>query len=1034
MSAYPVVLESTSRLLSRLGYELEFFKEPREEPEKTSIKFKEIINEFANGVGRAKSIADKVLYTHQAEAYNALSNGENLVLISGTGSGKTEAWILYAIKHRVKTLVVYPTLALSQDQIERIEDYYASLGLDDRVLEIDRPEIERLGGPSKAAEKASSALLVVTNPAFLMADVKRMAEPYIRGRKGVLDEFLRRVDLIVIDELDFYGSHGATLLLSIIELVVRYCTSKKPQVAVLTATLGNPEELASYLTSLNNRQTRIIRGRAFKPENHVYLVLGKNLRKTWELLRDKRREVVEKAPELLEFLDNYDLFRDRAYLVMELLEASGIKIPWPGIDFVEILAEYAMVDEKGVTIVFTPSIRSAENYAKKLKARLVEEYGLPKNIVDEAIATHHHLISSERRKLIEEKLRSGDIRIVFTVRTLLQGVDMPSIARIVHYGLPVDVREYKQREGRKGRREIAFTETIIIPVTPWNRRLLENGVEGLREYTSMPLENIIINTRNKYVILFKSLFKVLKTRGEDLTEEEEELLREYRLINYRPTLHGRAVFLTDKGRIVWRNLNFYEYGPPYGVAKILVKPDGSKERIGDVSRRDFVEKYQPGCFDYSSDTVVVSASSRSIVLEDIAYAIRNVGFLSDAWQAYYNLKLKMGEEPDILGDYYSGRLTSNVVAYVRVPRKGFGEVVEEPAEVYWVIEAKKPRLIRREDGYTIIYPREKILLDAPTSGRYIDYSYGYSYELDPRENIDAIRAGLASLLVFLRLSSMRISLTELRYAVEEAPMKRFYIWESESIGLLELIDWRELVKELRKYTPPSIFNNLLWAVDSDAALWISLKGLGWDKLRELVLRALDYIMGVHRISIRGYGELYIPKPSPEQRLVAMALMKYSMEDEKYLVGLFDGREGRVIEVRLSDAGGEDVRRLVEVMSRYIDKDYKILHYASDEDLWKLAENSLTLRLLVEKIIDKRILVDVHEEAKRILGVEKAPLGDVLAALGLSGMERYIDSIDLKKIASGNAKLLEKIKTMIAGRARSIYMLYLVLREIEKSRP
>mgnify|MGYP000297659454 CR=1 FL=1 len=57
---------------------------------------------------------------------------------------------------------------------------------------------------------------------------------------------------------------------------------KHPQVAVLTATLGNPEELAETLTRINGRRTRIIRGKPFRPENRVYVVLGKDLRSIWE--------------------------------------------------------------------------------------------------------------------------------------------------------------------------------------------------------------------------------------------------------------------------------------------------------------------------------------------------------------------------------------------------------------------------------------------------------------------------------------------------------------------------------------------------------------------------------------------------------------------------------------------------------------------------------------------------------------------------------------------------------------------------------
>src|SRR5438132_11716923 len=70
------------------------------------------------------------LYTHQREAWDAAANGENIVVTTGTASGKTLAFnlpILDAIAREPKerALYLYPTKALAQDQARALGDLRA---------------------------------------------------------------------------------------------------------------------------------------------------------------------------------------------------------------------------------------------------------------------------------------------------------------------------------------------------------------------------------------------------------------------------------------------------------------------------------------------------------------------------------------------------------------------------------------------------------------------------------------------------------------------------------------------------------------------------------------------------------------------------------------------------------------------------------------------------------------------------------------------------------------------------------------------
>ncbi|MEM2024935.1 MAG: DEAD/DEAH box helicase, partial [Desulfurococcaceae archaeon] len=114
---------STGSVLSSKGYSYLSYVEPGSDPSTTSALFKDIVPELS-----LLDIGGQRLYTHQHVAYSKLREGLNVVLRAGTGSGKTEAWTLYFLE-QVKSsrdyyaIALYPTLALANDQIKRLEKY-----------------------------------------------------------------------------------------------------------------------------------------------------------------------------------------------------------------------------------------------------------------------------------------------------------------------------------------------------------------------------------------------------------------------------------------------------------------------------------------------------------------------------------------------------------------------------------------------------------------------------------------------------------------------------------------------------------------------------------------------------------------------------------------------------------------------------------------------------------------------------------------------------------------------------------------------
>lgn len=144
--------EEFARLFSeQLSADEEFFKGPYLEampPYKPGKSIKDLVEEGAlsrhfapngeNGICVEKSEKDELvyarpLYAHQEEALRKAISGRNLIVSTGTGSGKTESFLLPILEHLlrekeqgtlskpgVRALLLYPMNALANDQMKRL--------------------------------------------------------------------------------------------------------------------------------------------------------------------------------------------------------------------------------------------------------------------------------------------------------------------------------------------------------------------------------------------------------------------------------------------------------------------------------------------------------------------------------------------------------------------------------------------------------------------------------------------------------------------------------------------------------------------------------------------------------------------------------------------------------------------------------------------------------------------------------------------------------------------------------------------------
>ena len=182
------------------------------------------------------------LYTHQAEAFELVQSGHNVVVVTPTASGKTLCYNLPVLDRLLRepdarAMYLFPTKALAMDQLHEFQRLVETLDAPIRAFTYD-------GDTPRDARKAirERANVVLTNPDMLHAGIlphhTRWAKCFERLRYFVLDElhYYRGI----------YGSHLANLLRRLKRICEFY--GSEPQFICSSATIANPKQLAESLT------------------------------------------------------------------------------------------------------------------------------------------------------------------------------------------------------------------------------------------------------------------------------------------------------------------------------------------------------------------------------------------------------------------------------------------------------------------------------------------------------------------------------------------------------------------------------------------------------------------------------------------------------------------------------------------------------------------------------------------------------------------------------------------------------------------
>ena len=351
----------------------------------------------------------------QTAGWESIRRGRHTVIAAPTGSGKTLAAFLIAIddllreglEHELpdETRVVYvsPLKALSTDIDKNLAEPRSAIRAICADMSLATPEITSAVRTGDTPTSARAGML--RKPPHILITTPESLYLLLTSEQS--RERLRTVRTVIVDEIHaVIGTRrGAHLALSLERLAS--LTATPPVRIGLSATQRPVEMVANFLVG--------------SPDCTI-------------IDQGHRRDI--------------DLAIEMPGSPLEAVMAHEV---WT--EYYDRLAVLAR--EHRTTLVFVNTRKMAERVARQLADRLG----------DDQVAAHHGSLSKERRLDAEQRLKSGQLRVVVATASLELGIDIGSVDLVCQIGSPRRIATLLQRVGRAGHTIHGTPKGRIFPET-----------------------------------------------------------------------------------------------------------------------------------------------------------------------------------------------------------------------------------------------------------------------------------------------------------------------------------------------------------------------------------------------------------------------------------------------------------------------------------------------------------------------------------------------------------------------------------------
>ena len=355
------------------------------------------------------------LYTHQRQALDCAIAGRDFVVVTPTASGKTLCYNLPVLNAILKddaarALYLFPTKALSSDQVAELYSMVEALGADIKAFTYD--------GDTPASARTAirqAGHVVVTNPDMLHQGILPHHTKWVR--------LFENLKYVVIDEIHAYRGVFGSNLANVLRRLERICAfyGAHPTFICCSATIHNPKELAENMTARS--MTMIDDNGAPAGRRHVIFYNPPVI----------NRQLGIRAGSLPTTRD-----------IAARLVRAGVQ-----------------------SIVFARSRLAVEvlvRYAKDIVRDPLGNAGRVRGYRGGYLPT--------LRREIERELRAGNVDLVVSTNALELGIDIGQLDACVMCGYPGTIASTWQQAGRAGRRSNESLMILVASSNPLDQYII----------------------------------------------------------------------------------------------------------------------------------------------------------------------------------------------------------------------------------------------------------------------------------------------------------------------------------------------------------------------------------------------------------------------------------------------------------------------------------------------------------------------------------------------------------------------------------